>query len=81
VLISYRPFLEQNEKLQATETELEEFQRRLREKDLELAELRNELNKSKPNLCPLMFFADQSKNRTSMRLSETKACRRSTTVC
>ena len=42
-----RPFLEQNEKLQAMETELEEFQRRLREKDLELAELRNELNKSK----------------------------------
>jgi protein HOOK3 len=47
MLMFCRPFLEQNEKLQATETELEEFQRRLREKDLELAELRNELNKSR----------------------------------
>jgi protein HOOK3 len=44
--VSSRPFLEQNEKLQAIEIELEEFQRRLREKDLEMAELRNELNKS-----------------------------------
>ncbi len=41
-----RPFLEQNEKLQTVETELEELHRRLREKDLEMAELRNELNKS-----------------------------------
>ncbi|KAF2878429.1 hypothetical protein BDV95DRAFT_624881 [Massariosphaeria phaeospora] len=42
---SQRPFLEQNQKLQATETELEELHRRLREKDLQMAELRNELNK------------------------------------
>jgi len=40
-----RPFLEQNEKLHTAETELEELHRRLREKDLEVAELRNELNK------------------------------------
>ena len=41
-----RPFLEQNEKLQTAESELEELHRRLREKDLQMAELRNELNKS-----------------------------------
>lgn len=40
-----KPFLEQNEKLQTAETELEELHRRLREKDLQMAELRNELNK------------------------------------
>lgn len=45
-----RPFLEQNEKLQTAETELEELHRRLREKDLQLAELRNELNKSECNV-------------------------------
>lgn len=44
---SQRPFLEQNQKLQSTETELEELHRRLRDKDLEMAELRNNLNKSK----------------------------------
>jgi hypothetical protein len=81
VLISYRPFLEQNEKLQATETELEEFQRRLREKGLELAELRNELNKSKPNPYPPISFTDRFKNRMLVKLSKTKVCRRSTTVC
>ena len=42
---SQKPFLEQNEKLQVAETELEELHRRLREKDLQMAELRNELNK------------------------------------
>ena len=42
---SEKPFLEQNEKLQTAETELEELHRRLREKDLQVAELRNELNK------------------------------------
>lgn len=42
---SEKPFLEQNEKLQTVETELEELHRRLREKDLQVAELRNELNK------------------------------------
>lgn len=45
-MIVGRPFLKQNEQLQATETELEELQRRLREKDTELSGLRNELNKS-----------------------------------
>ncbi|OCK80187.1 hypothetical protein K432DRAFT_382466 [Lepidopterella palustris CBS 459.81] len=40
-----RPFLEQSEKLQATEAELLEVQRQLREKDLENAELRNDLSK------------------------------------
>jgi protein HOOK3 len=43
---SEKPFLEQNEKLQTAETELEELHRRLREKDLQVAELRNELNKN-----------------------------------
>lgn len=42
---SEKPFLEQNEKLQSAEAELEELHRRLREKDLQMAELRNELNK------------------------------------
>lgn len=42
---SQKPFLEQNEKLQTAETELEELHRRLREKELQMAELRNELNK------------------------------------
>lgn len=42
---SEKPFLEQNEKLQTAETELEELHHRLREKDLQVAELRNELNK------------------------------------
>ena len=42
---SEQPFLEQNEKLQTAENELEELHRRLREKDLQVAELRNELNK------------------------------------
>jgi protein HOOK3 len=42
---SEKPFLEQNEKLQTAETELEELHRRLREKDLQVAELRNEVNK------------------------------------
>jgi protein HOOK3 len=42
---SQKPFLEQNEKLQMAENELEELHRRLREKDLQMAELRNELNK------------------------------------
>lgn len=44
--LSRRPFLEQNQKLQATEAELQELQRRLLEKDLQVAELQNELNKS-----------------------------------
>jgi protein HOOK3 len=42
---SEKPFFEQNEKLQTAETELEELHRRLREKDLQVAQLRNELNK------------------------------------
>jgi protein HOOK3 len=42
---SEKPFLEQNEKLHTAETELEELHRRLREKDLQVAELRNEVNK------------------------------------
>ncbi|KAF2993178.1 hypothetical protein E8E13_001095 [Curvularia kusanoi] len=42
---SQKPFFEQNEKLQLAEQELEELHRRLREKDLQMAELRNELNK------------------------------------
>ncbi|KAF2264281.1 hypothetical protein CC78DRAFT_246215 [Lojkania enalia] len=42
---SQRPFLEQNEKLQAVEAEIEELRRKYREKDLETAELRNQLNK------------------------------------
>jgi protein HOOK3 len=46
---SEKPFLEQNEKLQSAETELEDLRRRLRDKDLQVAELRNELNK-KSNL-------------------------------
>lgn len=52
VLTVCRPFLEQNEKLQTAETELEELHRRLREKDLQMAELRNELNKSMLRQCP-----------------------------
>ncbi|KAF2274166.1 uncharacterized protein EI97DRAFT_381842 [Westerdykella ornata] len=42
---SQRPFLEQNERLQAAEAEIQELQRRLREKDLQTAELQNELTK------------------------------------
>ena len=42
---SQKPFFEQSEKLQMAEHELEELHRRLREKDLQMAELRNELNK------------------------------------
>ncbi|UPX18396.1 uncharacterized protein EKO05_0008698 [Ascochyta rabiei] len=42
---SQKPFFEQNERLQTAENELEEVHRRLREKDLQIAELRNELNK------------------------------------
>ncbi|KAF2741929.1 hypothetical protein M011DRAFT_300141 [Sporormia fimetaria CBS 119925] len=42
---SQRPFLQQNERLQAAEAEIVELQRRLREKDLKTAELQNELNK------------------------------------
>lgn len=41
---SQKPFFEQNERLQMAENELEELHRRLREKDLQMAELRNELN-------------------------------------
>ncbi|KAL1795526.1 hypothetical protein ACET3X_005750 [Alternaria dauci] len=40
-----KPFLEQNEKLTSAQTELEELRRRLREQDLQMAELRNELNR------------------------------------
>ncbi|KAF1961375.1 hypothetical protein CC80DRAFT_402281 [Byssothecium circinans] len=40
-----KPFLEQNQKLQTAEAELQELHRRLREKDLQNAELQNELNK------------------------------------
>ncbi|KAF2118931.1 hypothetical protein BDV96DRAFT_568735 [Lophiotrema nucula] len=40
-----RPFLQQNEKLQSAENELEALRRALREKDLKLAELTNELDK------------------------------------
>ena len=43
---SQRPFLEQNEKLQGAESELEILRRALREKDLKVAELQNELDKS-----------------------------------
>lgn len=43
---SQKPFLEQNEKLTSAQTELEELRRRLREQDLQMAELRNELNRS-----------------------------------
>jgi Tfp pilus assembly protein PilO len=46
----HRPFLEQNQKLQATEAELQELHRRLREKDLQVAELKNLLNKSMFNM-------------------------------
>lgn len=42
---SQRPFLEQNERLQAAEAEIQELQRRLREKDLQTAELQNEVIK------------------------------------
>lgn len=42
---SQKPFFEQSEKLQLAQQELEELHRRLREKDLQMAELRNELNK------------------------------------
>ncbi|CAN9379777.1 unnamed protein product [Alternaria alternata] len=42
---SQKPFLEQNEKLTSAQTELEELRRRLREQDLQMAELRNELNR------------------------------------
>ncbi|KAF2129133.1 hypothetical protein P153DRAFT_367405 [Dothidotthia symphoricarpi CBS 119687] len=42
---SQQPFLEQNDKLHIAELELEELHRRLREKDLQMAELRNELTK------------------------------------
>lgn len=41
---SQKPFFEQNERLQMAENELGELHRRLREKDLQMAELRNELN-------------------------------------
>lgn len=46
ILTVCRPFLQQNEKLQTAEAEIQELQRRLREKDLLTAELQNELNKS-----------------------------------
>lgn len=49
---SQRPFLEQNERLEATEIELSEMQRRFREKELENAELRNELSKTSSNADP-----------------------------
>lgn len=49
---SQRPFLEQNERLEATENELSEMQRRFREKELENAELRNELSKTSSNADP-----------------------------
>ncbi|PVI08640.1 hypothetical protein DM02DRAFT_608014 [Periconia macrospinosa] len=42
---SQKPFLEQNEKLQVAEAELQALQARLRDKDLQVAELQNELNK------------------------------------
>ncbi|CAN9349587.1 unnamed protein product [Alternaria sp. RS040] len=42
---SQKPFLEQNEKLTSAQIELEELRRRLREQDLQMAELRNELNR------------------------------------
>ncbi|CAG5154179.1 uncharacterized protein ALTATR162_LOCUS3499 [Alternaria atra] len=42
---SQKPFLEQNEKLTTAQTELEDLRRRLREQDLQMAELRNELNR------------------------------------
>lgn len=45
--VSNRPFLEQNEKLRTAQSELEELRRRLREQDLQMAELRNELNRSR----------------------------------
>ena len=54
------PFLEQNERLEATENELSEMQRRFREKELENAELRNELSKSKTERRPLETSADPS---------------------
>ena len=54
------PFLEQNERLEATEIELREMQRRFREKELENAELRNELSKSKTERPPLETSADPS---------------------
>jgi protein HOOK3 len=56
-----RPFLEQNEKLQTAESELEELHRRLREKDLQMAELRNELNKSMcivTKVCTLLTYIE-----------------------
>jgi septal ring factor EnvC (AmiA/AmiB activator) len=81
MLMFCRPFLEQNEKLQATETELEEFQRRLREKDLELAELRNELNKSKLTWYTFDIWLTMFKNPTWMKLSRAKVSKLSTTVC
>jgi protein HOOK3 len=43
---SQKPFLQQNEKLQTVEAELQEVHRRLRETNLKVAELQNELNKS-----------------------------------
>jgi protein HOOK3 len=56
MLTSSRPFLEQNEKLQATETELQDLQRQFREKELENAELRNELSKGTSNSSSLTEF-------------------------
>jgi len=81
MLMLCRPFLEQNEKLQATETELEEFQRRLREKDLELAEIRNELNKSKLVRHTVNIHLTLCQSPTWMKPLRTKVCRLSTTAC
>lgn len=75
---NHRPFLEQNEKLQTTQTELEELQRQLREKDLEVAELRNQLNKSELS-SKLRTWLTSRQNPTSTKTLKTRLFRKNMT--
>ena len=76
-----RPFLEQNQKLQSTEAELQELHRRLREKDLQVAELKNLLNKSAFHLSVVIDrLTNQTQNPTSMKLTGSEAFKLNTSA-
>ena len=76
-----RPYLEQNQKLQSAEAELQELHRRLREKDLQVAELKNMLNKSTSIISMVIDrLTDQTQNLTLMKLTGSEAFKPNTSA-
>jgi protein HOOK3 len=79
--VSQKPFLQQNEKLQAAEAEIQELQRRLREKNLQAAELQNELTKSTFGSIPCRHATDITQNQTLAKTTSHRLSKPRTNGC